>query len=143
MTYFGDGAVNQGQVYEAFNMAELWKLPVDLCDREQPVRHGHVRGAVVFRSVALSKRGVSFKIPGHEVDGMNVLAVRKAADDAVAWCRKGKGPIILEMKTYRYRGHSMSDPAEIPLARRDPEDARGARSDRAGQAGDPGVEGRR
>jgi pyruvate dehydrogenase E1 component alpha subunit len=111
LTYFGDGASNQGQVYEAFNMAELWKLPVVyIIENNQ-----YAMGTSVARSSALadfSKRGVSFNIPGVQVDGMDVEAVQKAGADAIAHCRAGKGPIILEMKTYRYRGHSMSDPAK-------------------------------
>ena len=116
VTYFGDGAANQGQVYEAFNMAELWKLPGRLCHREQPVRHGHQRRALQ-REDHFYKRGASFNIPGEQVDGMDVEAVHAAGKKAIAWCRAGNGPIILEMKTYRYRGHSMSDPGEIPHAR--------------------------
>ena len=111
LAYFGDGATNQGQVYESFNMAELWDLPVVYVIENNQ----YAMGTSIERASAqtdLSKRGVSFNIPGEQIDGMDVRAVREAGRKAVAWCREGNGPYILEMMTYRYRGHSMSDPAK-------------------------------
>ncbi len=122
LTYFGDGAANQGQVYEAFNMAELWKLPVVYVIEN----NRYAMGTSITRASAqvdLSRRGLSFNIQGEQVDGMDVRAVKAAGEKAVTWCREGNGPYILEMMTYRYRGHSMSDPAKY-RTREEVEDVR-------------------
>lgn len=111
VTYFGDGAANQGQVFEAFNMAALWSLPVIFIIENNQ----YAMGTSLARSTAvrdLCQRGQAFGIQGHQVDGMDVVAVRAAADEAAEQCRRGEGPVLLEMMTYRYRGHSMSDPAK-------------------------------
>jgi pyruvate dehydrogenase E1 component alpha subunit len=111
LTYFGEGASNQGQVFETFNLAALMKLPTVFIIENN--KYG--MGTSVERASAsqdLSKNGAPWGIPGLQVDGMDVLAVKEAGDQAVAHCRAGKGPFLLEMKTYRYRGHSMSDPAK-------------------------------
>jgi pyruvate dehydrogenase E1 component alpha subunit len=111
LTFFGDGAANPGQVYESFNMAELWRLPVVFFVEN----NRYAMGTSVTRSSAQSdfaKRGLAFNIPGVQIDGMDVRAVRAAATMALEWCRKGEGPYLIEAQTYRYRGHSMSDPAK-------------------------------
>jgi pyruvate dehydrogenase E1 component alpha subunit len=110
-TYFGDGTVNQGQVYEAFNMAALWKLPVLYIIENNE----YAMGTSVKRSCSMPdmyRRGESFNIPGKRIDGMDVVKVNEAAKEAIDFIRAGNGPVLLEMKTYRYRGHSMSDPAK-------------------------------
>src|SRR4029079_15384975 len=111
LTYFGDGAANQGQVYESFNMAKLWKLPVVYIIENN--RYG--MGTSLERATGqtnLARRGEGFDIPGEQVDGMDVRMTHDAAKSAIAHAREGQGPYILEMLTYRYRGHSMSDPAK-------------------------------
>ena len=111
VAYFGDGASNQGQVYESFNMAALWGLPVVYVIENNQ----YAMGTAVARSSAettFHRRGTAFRIPGMEVNGMDVLEVRQAAETALAYVRAGNGPVLMELNTYRYRGHSMSDPAK-------------------------------
>ena len=111
LAYFGDGAANQGQVYETFNMASLWKLPIVFVVEN----NGYAMGTAVKRGSAEThfyRRGTGFRIPGMDVNGMDVLEVRQAAEIAIEYVRAGNGPVLMELNTYRYRGHSMSDPAK-------------------------------
>ena len=111
LAYYGDGAANQGQVYETYNMASLWKLPIVFAIENNQ----YAMGTSVKRSSAETeffRRGTAFRIPGMKVNGMDVLEVRQAAEIAFAHVREGKGPVLMELETYRYRGHSMSDPAK-------------------------------
>ena len=111
LAYFGDGAANQGQVYESFNMAALWKLPIIFVVEN----NGYAMGTAVTRGSAEThfyRRGTAFRIPGMDVNGMDVLEVRRATEIALEFVRAGNGPVLMEMQTYRYRGHSMSDPAK-------------------------------
>jgi pyruvate dehydrogenase E1 component alpha subunit len=141
VVFFGEGAANQGQVYEAFNMASLWQLPVLFVIENNK----YAMGTEIRRAKAgteLFERGDPFGIPGEQVDGMDVLAVGAAAGEALARCRSGEGPRLLEMQTYRYRGHSMSDPAKYRSreevskmrAERDPIDQMRARLMEGGHA---------
>jgi len=111
LCYFGDGATNQGQVYEAFNMAALWKLPIVYVIENNKYGMGTAIERAAAGGTQLYRRGEPYGIPGEQIDGMDVLAVREAGDEAVAYAREN-GPIIIEALTYRYRGHSMSDPAK-------------------------------
>ncbi len=111
LAYFGDGAANQGQVYETFNMASLWKLPIIFAIENNQ----YAMGTAVKRSSAETefyRRGTAFRVPGMDVNGMDVLEVRQAAEVAIEYVRAGNGPVLMELNTYRYRGHSMSDPAK-------------------------------
>jgi pyruvate dehydrogenase E1 component alpha subunit len=112
LTYYGDGAANQGQVYETFNIASVWKLPVIFVIENNRYAMGTAAPRSTAKSDHLGARGEAFDIPAEQVDGMDVRAVKEAGDRAVEYCRSGEGPYILEMMTYRYRGHSMSDPAK-------------------------------
>jgi pyruvate dehydrogenase E1 component alpha subunit len=112
LTYYGDGAANQGQVYETFNIASVWKLPVIFVIENNRYAMGTAAPRSTAKSDHLGERGEAFDIPSEQVDGMDVRAVKEAGDRAVEHCRAGEGPYILEMMTYRYRGHSMSDPAK-------------------------------
>jgi pyruvate dehydrogenase E1 component alpha subunit len=112
LTYYGDGAANQGQVYETFNIASVWKLPVIFVIENNRYAMGTAAPRSTAKSDHLGERGEAFDIPSEQVDGMDVCAVKEAGDRAVEHCRSGEGPYILEMMTYRYRGHSMSDPAK-------------------------------
>ena len=112
LTYYGDGAANQGQVYETFNIASVWKLPVIFVIENNRYAMGTAAPRSTAKSDHLGERGEAFDIPSEQVDGMDVRAVKESGDRAVEHCRSGEGPYILEMMTYRYRGHSMSDPAK-------------------------------
>ena len=112
LTFFGDGAANQGQVYESFNMASLWKLPVVYVIENNHYAMGTRWIGPAPRPRSFTIAGSAFGIPGEQVDGMDVAAVKAAGESAIARCAEAHGPIILEMRTYRYRGHSMSDPAK-------------------------------
>ncbi|MDP8996181.1 MAG: pyruvate dehydrogenase (acetyl-transferring) E1 component subunit alpha [Pseudomonadota bacterium] len=111
-TYFGDGAANQGQVYETYNIASIWQLPCVFVIENNRYAMGTSAARSTAEAEQLGMRGEAYGIPSEQVDGMDVRAVKEAADRAVEHCRSGEGPYILEMMTYRYRGHSMSDPAK-------------------------------
>lgn len=110
--FFGDGATNNGQFFETLNMAELWNLPIIFVveNNKWAIGMEHVRAT---SDISIYKKALAFGMPGHEVDGMDVLAVHQVAQEAIRRARAGEGPTLMECMTYRFRGHSLADPDEL------------------------------